>query len=132
MGVRLVDHDRYSVSEDDVKGLQYTSIDDERLPPGLVQGWRRRAAPEEVRQAWVDAFNAQWEIVGECSVDGCGYPLIRGERTAHMINHAPARLRPILRQATEITDAELAAALPALLTDVLRSRDAEAQRGPRP
>lgn len=82
-----------------MKGLQYEGIEDERLPRGIRAAWQRGNVPADEREAWVERFNRQWEIVAECGV--CSEPLIRGERVAHLMHHAPDAMRPLLRRAAE-------------------------------
>lgn len=92
-----------------MKGLQFSSTADDRIPAGLRRSWNRRNVPEAVRQEWIDSFNRQWEVVGECGE--CEASLVRGEAVPHLMRHLPASVRPVLRQINEL-NADARAALP--------------------
>ena len=84
-----------------MKGKQYNPTDAD-LPRTV------RAMTPEQRQAWCDAFNAQWRIVSTCNV--CNEELIASERAEHTLAHAPARARTVARMLYGLSaeDAELA------------------------
>lgn len=89
-----------------MKGLQYTGVDDLRLPTVV------RALPSTEREAWVARFNEQWAIVDKCLI--CGEDLIAGERADHRLAHVSASARTVARMLYDLRQRDPVAALEAI------------------
>ncbi len=88
------------------KGLQYSGGQDPRLPR------RIRALPEPEREAYVEAFNEQWRIVGTCAI--CGEGLIEAEKAPHRLAHVSPAGRTVARDIWRLVERDPEAAREAL------------------